>query len=62
MEKVRGIFCLNDKCVYYFEDNCMKIFEDDTVHISVMGRCEDYKKGLYIGYEYSNDGVEGDYE
>lgn len=41
MEKVRGVFCLNDKCVYYFEDN---------------------KKGLYIGYEYSNDGVEGDYE
>lgn len=51
MEKVRSIFCLNNKCKNYFEDSCMKIFEDNTVRISENSQCEDFEIGRYIGYD-----------
>lgn len=44
MGKVRGIFCLNDKCKHYFEDNCMKILETDTVSITETGTYKDYEQ------------------
>lgn len=50
MNKVKGIFCLNSKCKHYFEDNCMLLLETGTVHVSIDGKCEDFKAGQHIGY------------
>lgn len=48
--KVRGIYCLNSKCVNYFEDNCMKILEADTVNIDEEGKCKDFRQGQHLAY------------
>lgn len=53
--KVRGIYCLNSKCVNYFEDNCIKILETDTVNIDEEGKCCDFKLGQHIGYQGDNE-------